>query len=228
MLTKNDPAENGRKETSRLEAFSDGVFAIAITLLVLELIETLHTQTDRGVVQLCVEHWQSFLAFTIGFITIFVCWINHHVAVEYVKKTDINFFWINGFLLFVVTLTPFSTAILAEYLEKESRTALAIFGFNYILIAVAADCICTYAYNHHLIEEKHREFYASYKIIYRYAILYNIIAFLLCFVSIVVPIILYAILFAAFAAPKAFALRIKKIKDRRKKKSKVTKHAHVK
>jgi uncharacterized membrane protein len=222
MLTKNDP-ENGPKETSRLEAFSDGVFAIAITLLVLELIETLHAQPNDGLIQLCVTHWQSFLAFTIGFITIFVCWINHHVALEYIKKIDTNFFWINGFLLFVVTLTPFSTAILAEYLEKESRTALAIFGFNYLLISIAADAICTYACNHHLIEEKHREFYLSYKIIYRYAIFYNIIAFLLCFVSIVIPIILYAILFVAFAAPKAFAARLKKIKDR-KKKNKRTNH----
>src|SRR5438477_2264930 len=110
MVNKKGPAENGSKETSRLEAFSDGVFAIAITLLVLELIETLHTQTNNGLVQLCLEHWQSFLAFTIGFVTIFVCWINHHVALEYVKKVDTNFFWINGFLLFVVTLTPFPTA----------------------------------------------------------------------------------------------------------------------
>jgi len=224
MLTKNEPAENEPKETSRLEAFSDGVFAIAITLLVLELIETLHTQTNDGLMQLFVTHWQSFLAYIIGFITILVCWINHHVALEYIKKIDTNFFWINGFLLFVVTLTPFSTAILAEYLEKESRTALAIFGFNYILISIAADSICTYACNHHLIEEKHREFYASYKIIYRYAIFYNIVAFLLCFVSITVPIILYVILFAAFAAPKAFAARLQKIKDRKKKKIKRTNH----
>jgi uncharacterized membrane protein len=208
---------NNTKETTRIEAFSDGVFAIAITLLVLQLIETLHSQTGKGLLRTCLDHWQSFLAFSIGFITILVCWINHHVAFEYIKKVDTNLMWINGFLLFVVTLTPFPTAVLAEYLEKESGTALAIYGFNYILISIAANSICTYAYNHHLIEEAQRAYYYSYKIIYRYALFYTIIAFFLCFVSIVVPIILYTILFAAFAAPKEFASRLNKIRLTRKK-----------
>src|SRR6185369_6870465 len=120
-----EPTDNKSKETSRLETFSDGVFAIAITLLVLELIGTLHTQNDGGLLKTFRNHWQSFLAFSIGFITILVCWINHHAAFEYIRKVDTNLMWINGFLLFIVTLTPFPTAILAEYLEKESNLALA-------------------------------------------------------------------------------------------------------
>jgi uncharacterized membrane protein len=211
------PGNKNAKETSRVEAFSDGVFAIAITLLVLELIQILHSQTGNGLLKTCFDHWQSFVAFSIGFVTILVCWINHHIAFEYIKKVDTKLMWINGFLLFVITLTPFPTAILAEYLEKESGTALAIFGFNYILIAIAADSICTYAYNHHLIEEEHRKYFHSYKKIYRYAVFYNVIAFFLCFVSIIVPIILYTILFAAFAAPKEFVSRLQKIRTARKK-----------
>ena len=198
------------KETSRVEAFSDGVFAIAITLLVLELIQTLHAQPGEGLLKKCLNHWESFVAYTIGFITLLICWINHHIAFEYIRKVNTTFMWINGFLLFVVTLTPFPTAVLAEYLGKESRTALAIFGVNYILIAIAADAICSYAYNHHLIDEEHREYYYSYKLIYRYAIFFNVIAFLLCFVSIVIPIILYSILFVFFAAPKEFSSRLHK------------------
>ena len=208
---------NNTKETTRIEAFSDGVFAIAITLLVLELIQTLHSQTSGGLLKIFSEHWQSFLAFSIGFITILVCWINHHIAFEYIKKVDTNLIWINGFLLFLVTLTPFPTAVLAEYLQKESGTALAIFGFNYILIAIAADSICTYAYNHHLIEEEHRKYYYSYKKIYRYAIFYNVIVFFICFVSVAIPIFLYTILFAVFAAPKKSASRFNKLRQPRKK-----------
>ena len=112
----------------------------------------------------------------------------------------------------MVTLTPFSTAILAEYLEKEGKTALAIFGFNYFLISIAADRICSYAYNHHLIEEEHRKYYHSYKLIYRYSIFYTLVVFALCFVSVVVPVFLYAILFASFAAPKEFASRLHRIR----------------
>ena len=214
---KNKTAE---KETTRIDAFSDGVFGIAITLLVLELIQILHIQTSESLLKTFLHHWQSFLAFLIGFITILVCWINHHFAFEYIKKVDTNLMWINGFLLFVVTLTPFPTAVLAEYLEKEGGTALAIFGFNYFLISIGADGICTYAYNHDLIEEEDREYYYSYKLIYRYAIFYTLIAFLLCFVSIVIPIILYTILFAAFAAPTKFAARLNKIRMARKKNNK--------
>jgi uncharacterized membrane protein len=216
-----EPKKNGSspKETSRIEAFSDGVFSIAITLLVLELIQFLHPpgENEHGLLKAFVHHWQSFLAFAIGFITILVCWINHHIALEYIKKVDTNFMWVNGFLLFVVTLTPFPTAILAEYLEKEGGTAVAIFGFNYILISIAADGICTYAYNHHLVEEEHREYYSSYKLIYRYAIFYTLIAFFLCFVSIIIPIILYVLLFVFFAAPKVFVSRIHKFRMARKK-----------
>ena len=208
---------NNTKETTRIEAFSDGVFAIAITLLVLELIQTLHSQTNDGLLKIFSAHWQSFFAFSIGFITILVCWINHHVAFEYIKKVDTNLMWINGLLLLVVTLTPFPTAVLAEYLQKESGTALAIFGFNYILISVAADSICTYAYNHHLVEEEHRKYYHSYKKIYRYAIFYTVLVFFICFFSIIIPIFLYTILFAAFAAPKKFASRLNKIRLTRKK-----------
>ena len=208
------------KETTRIDAFSDGVFGIAITLLVLELIQILHSQTSEGLLNTFFHHWQSFLAFLIGFITILVCWINHHFAFEYIKKVDTRLMWINGFLLFVVTLTPFPTAVLAEYLEKEGGTALAVFGFNYFLISIGADAICTYAYNHYLIEEEDREYYYSYKLIYRYAIFYTLIAFLLCFVSIVVPLILYTILFAAFAAPAKFAARLNKIMLARKKNNK--------
>jgi len=203
---------NDRKETTRIEMFSDGVFAIAITLLVLELIGTLHPESDESLLNSLVHHWHSLLAFAIGFITILVCWINHHVALECIHKVDTNFMWINGFLLFVVTLTPFPTAILAEYLEKEQTIALAVYGFNYILISIAADGICTYAYNRHLVDEDCREYYSAYKIIYRYAIYFNIVAFALCFVSTIIPIILYTILFAFFAAPKEFASRLHRIR----------------
>lgn len=213
---KQEFSNPGPKETLRIEAFSDGVFAIAITLLVLELISTLHEVRGEGLLKSVLTHWGSFLAYFIGFVTIMICWINHHTAFEYIRKVDINLMWINGFLLFVVTFTPFPTAVLAEYIATESSTALAFFGFNYFLIAVAANGICSYAYNHHLINEEDRPYYYTYKLIYRYSVFYTLIVFLLCFVSIVVPIILYALMFVAFAAPRQFASRLYRIRMGRK------------
>ncbi len=211
------------KESARVELFSDGVFAIAITLLVLELIQILHPKTEIDLVTTCLKHWQSFLAFFIGFITILICWINHHVAFEFIYKVDTKFMWVNGFLLFIVTLTPFPTAILAEYLETESTVALAIFGFNYILISIAAYGICFYAYKHHLISEEDRHFFHSYSLIYRYAIYFNVLAFFVCFISTWVALCLYIILFSLFATPKELTVRLEKIRLRKRKKSKYKK-----
>jgi uncharacterized membrane protein len=223
------PATNNNtelKETSRVEMFSDGVFAIAITLLVLELIQILHPAADTDLLTTALNHWQSFLAFFIGFVTILVCWINHHVAFEYIHKVDTNFLWVNGFLLFIVTLTPFSTAVFAEYIQKETTTAVAVFGFNYILISIAAYGICYYTYNKHLILEKDRAWFRAYKLIYYYGVYYTIIAFLICFVSTWTSIFLYIVLFTAFAVPKNLTSMIQRIK-RKKKKIKVGKSEPV-
>jgi len=221
--TKNDQ----KKESARVELFSDGVFAIAITLLVLDLIQILHPETEDNLLTVCLHHWQSFLAFFIGFTTILVCWINHHVAFEFIQKVDTKFMWVNGFLLFVVTLTPFPTAILAEYLQKESTVALAVFGFNYILISFAANSICTYAYNHHLVSDEDRVYFNSYRQIYRYGIYYTIIAFFICFISTWVAVFLYILLFAAFAAPKELTARLENLRTRKKNKSAINKAQQV-
>jgi len=212
----NDPKQN---ESSRVEFFSDGVFAIAITLLVLELIQILHAEPEAGLLRSCFNHWQSFLAFFIGFITILICWINHHVAFEFIQRVDTNFLWVNGFLLFIVTMTPFPTAILAEYLQKENTIAVAVFGFNYILISIAAYGICSYAYNHNLIDEENRAYYHSYRLIYRYAIYYTILAFFICFISTWISIFLYIILFVSFAAPKELTMKLESLRTKKKNKS---------
>jgi uncharacterized membrane protein len=208
-----------KKESTRTELFSDAVFAIAITVLVLELIQILHPEKETDLLTACLTHWHSFVAFFIGFITILICWINHHVAFEFIHKVDTKFLWVNGFLLFVVTLTPFPTAILAEYLSTESTLALAMFGFNYILISIGAFGICVYAYKHHLISEEDRIFFHSYSRIYLYAIYYTIVALFICFISTWIAIGLYIILFFLFAMPKELTTRVERIRIRMRKKS---------
>lgn len=197
-----------KKNPYRVELFSDGVFAIAITLLVLDLVQILHEPAETDLLSTCIHHWQSFLSFFIGFTTILICWINHHVVFEFINKVDSKFLWVNGFLLFVVTLTPFPTAILAEYLQKETTTAIAAFGFNYILISIAANGICAYAFKNELIAEVDRKKFYSYTLIYRYAIYFTSVTFFICFISPWISLCLYIVLFALFAMPKHLALRI--------------------
>jgi uncharacterized membrane protein len=197
-------SEAESKELLRLETFSDGVFAIAITLLILELIQVLHYNTKTSLYNLLLDNWKSLVAFLVGFLTILICWINHHVVISYTHKTDNNLFWINGFVLLVVTFTPFPTAILAEYLQEETHHALAFFGFNYVMMSVAAYAISAYIL-HRLVKKTGSELLYYYTLLYKYSIIYTLVAFFVCFISIPAAAILYVLLFIVFAAPKRFA-----------------------
>src|ERR1700712_1337311 len=103
MTHRNERADNRLKETARVESFSDAVFAIAITLLVLELIQMLHPQNGQNLLSSYFYHWEPFVAFLIGFLTLMVCWINHHHVFTYIKRTDGKLLWVNGFLLLIIT-----------------------------------------------------------------------------------------------------------------------------
>jgi len=103
---------------SRLEAFCDGVFAIAITLLVIEIkvpaSESIHTS---GEMWLSLKHLlPSILAFLLSFVIIFITWVNHHAALKLVYKSSPSFLYANGFLLLTVAVIPFPTALLGESL----------------------------------------------------------------------------------------------------------------
>ncbi len=215
MSNTNKPAEGGLKETARLETFSDGVFAIAITLLVLDLIQILHPQNGQGPLKSYIHDWEPFLAFLIGFLTILVCWINHHHVFTYMKKTDSRLPWVNGFVLLMITFTPFPTAILAEYLETDGKLALGIFGFNYVMIAVASYWLCAYSYNKFLVYDDSRELFHCIKLTYGYSIVFTLFAFFICFMYIPAAIVLYMLLFGVFAFPKEFAMKLLKRRQKR-------------
>jgi uncharacterized membrane protein len=110
-----------KHDTGRIEAFSDGVIGIAATLLILEVKvpppATIHSVDDLR--QALVHLWPSYFAFAYSFGTIFVAWVNHHEAFKWVAKTSRAFVYANGLLLLTVTVLPFPTALLAEYLTTE-------------------------------------------------------------------------------------------------------------
>lgn len=197
------------KDCSRIEAFSDGVFAIAITLLVLDLIQIPHGPASESMFRVYAHHWQRFLAFAIGFCTILVCWINHHHMFQHIRTSDSRLMWVNGFLLFLVTFIPFPTVVLAQYITSAGSSAVAMFGFGYFMMALAYYALWSHACDNGLLErDGDRDYFLSIRRTYLYATLYNFVAFFVCFVSIPVAIALYLLMFSVFAFPREFALRL--------------------
>src|ERR1700693_1208450 len=134
-------AATREKETGRLEAFSDGVFAIAITLLALELkvphFDGSGDMTARLISGL-TNQWPSYFAFLTSFFTVLIMWVHHHAIFRLVKGVDATLLFANGFLLMLVTVVPFPTAVVAEYLRTPAGAAACTFyaGF-FVLIGIA-------------------------------------------------------------------------------------------
>lgn len=109
--------------TSRIEAFSDGVFAIAATLLVLE-IAVPSRSSNLG--HELVRAWPSYLAYVTSFLTIGIIWINHHHNMRVIDGFDRTFLFVNLLLLLDVAFIPFPTKLVADYLQKDGERAAAI------------------------------------------------------------------------------------------------------
>ena len=111
---------------TRLEAFSDGVFAIAITLLILE-IKVPHAEQGHGLWAGLLALWPSYIAFLMSFVVILIMWVNHHELLRMVERVNYPILFANGLLLLTVTFVPFPTAVLAEHLETAEASAAVAF-----------------------------------------------------------------------------------------------------
>lgn len=129
-----------RNPLARLEAFSDAIFAIAATLLVLE-IKVPAVPADAPASDLWKELanlWPSYLAFVLSFGSILVMWVNHHSALRLLTGTSKQFLYANGFLLLMVTFVPFPTAVLARYVDtKFAVVATVSYAANSLLTSIA-------------------------------------------------------------------------------------------
>jgi uncharacterized membrane protein len=126
-----------RKETARLESFSDGVFAFAITLLVLYLKDPT-TNGGGSLLQGLLNQWPEFFAFVTSFATILIMWVGHHEMFNAIGRMDRGFMFLNGILLFFVTLTPFTTSLVANHIaSSDSRTAAAVYAGSFLLLSLS-------------------------------------------------------------------------------------------
>jgi uncharacterized membrane protein len=131
--------------TARLEAFSDGVFAIAITLLILEI----KVPTTSELLQLgglwpaLAQRWPNYVGYVVSFLIIGIMWANHHALFEYIQRADRPLMLANLLLLMGVGFLPFPTAILAEHLaDQAARTqATAFYGATLIFTSLTFNLV---------------------------------------------------------------------------------------
>ena len=119
--------------TARVEAFSDGVFAIAITLLILE-IHAPEAGAAGGLWAGLLALWPSYVAFLLSFFVILVLWVNHHELMRLVRVVTYPLLFANGVLLLTVTFVPFPTAVLAQHLATpEAKVAVAFYCGTFVV-----------------------------------------------------------------------------------------------
>ena len=129
--------------TGRLEAFSDAVFAIAATLLVLEFSVTSYSDLGNELTHL----WPSYLAFATSFLTIGIIWMNHHFCVETMARVDRTLMFLNLLLLMTVSFLPFPTRLVAESFKERAgeRPAVLAYAATFVLMAVVYNVWWRYA-----------------------------------------------------------------------------------
>jgi uncharacterized membrane protein len=125
------------EETGRVEAFSDGVFAIAMTLLVLDIKVPRDLVPGGTLAQALAGQWPTYLAFLTSFGTILIMWVNHHRLFTQIGRWDERLLFSNGLLLLGIVLVPFPTALVAEYLGRAGQTTAAlVYNGTFIVIAL--------------------------------------------------------------------------------------------
>jgi TMEM175 potassium channel family protein len=134
----------------RMEAFSDGVFAIVITLLILDV--KVPSSAGGHLGRALAEQWPQYAAYLISFFVVGIIWLNHHAVVQLVERTDHTLQVLNLLLLLPVTVLPWPTAVLAEYLrdgtEHDQRIAVLLYGITNTAMAITFNVLWRYIYRH--------------------------------------------------------------------------------
>jgi uncharacterized membrane protein len=126
-------------ESGRVEAFSDGIFAIAITLLVLQLAvaNPSHVHTASGAWHELAHLWTAYDAYLVSFLVIGIMWLNHHTVFGYVARVDRGLLIINLILLLVVAALPFPTALVSDWLNEPGPAEVSVAVFSGFMVAHA-------------------------------------------------------------------------------------------
>jgi uncharacterized membrane protein len=194
------------KETGRVEAFSDGVFAIAITLLVLNLhIPPVDDSPNApALLTRLLEGWPAYLSFLLSFAAIGIMWINHHNLFRQIKRTDQAFLFLNGLLLMGITLVPFPTALLAEYLgHRDQNLAAMICSAVFTITAVFFNVLWAYASRNNRLLDRNADprWVAGITAQYRFGPIFYFTSFVVAIFSAGASLLLQIAIAVFFAVP---------------------------
>ena len=198
--------------SERIEAFSDAVFAIAITLLVLE-IRVPETEAGGRLLDVLPQIVPSVIAYMTSFIVIGAFWTNHHETFKYIERSDTTFLALNVLYLMCVAFIPFSAALLARYLGRPGDDTVAMVAYTVVLI------LCSITFNglwwYASAGERLTDASVSREAInretrwIRRGLLLSIPAIVLAFVSVPLVIALYAAVFLVYFIPRVGQLKAK-------------------
>lgn len=203
-----------KKETGRVEAFSDGVFAVAITLLVLnlKLPSDLHIviNADDNIWNYLGGQWAPLLAFVTSFANIGVMWINHHRVFTHIRRADNNLLLLNLLLLLVIVVIPYATSLVAEYLpDPHIKAAAVLYNGIFLLMALCFSALWKYAIreNRLLGDNADVESIEAISGQYRFGPLYYIAILILSLINAPLSLVVSLIFAIYFALP---GLKLKK------------------
>ena len=153
-MTSGEPPQQPLRRgfrTGRLEAFSDGVFAFAITLLVLDI--AVSGDAAKDLLRSLIHLWPSYLAYVVSFSTIGALWLGHNAITEYLDRANFTFVRLNLLLLLAVAFLPFPTRLFADYIRHNSaeRVAATFYGICLLLTSTLLLLLWRYAVHAELV-----------------------------------------------------------------------------
>ncbi len=193
--------------TSRLEMFTDAVFAITITILVIVIgIPRASTIGKQGLYLVLFRQWPAFLSYIISFLYIGILWANHHDMFTFIRRSNHIYRMLNVVFLMFVAFVPFPTAILGEFIQSSANRGAAtqFYAGSMMLVATMYQIVWGYAASNRRLVDEHLEPEFLHAMTRRYALglLLHIGAFIMSFINAEVTIAMFVLLDIIFSLPR--------------------------
>ena len=201
-------SDEAMRSPYRVVELSDGVFAVALTLLTFDLVAAAKLPDgETGLLHHLFAEWPTPMAYMVGFLTIFVCWMNHRYVSTFVTQVDSGLLWLNGLQLALVAAVPLPTSILAENVTSpDARVALLIYGLTFFLMAASFLVITAYILaKGHCPSGPDESILRSLCRTYGGATIWTVLCLIVASFTLYPALFMWVLMFAVFAFPRESA-----------------------